>query len=148
MVKNLPANAVDVRDADSISLGWEDPVEEGKETFLVNPMHRGTWQSTVHRVPKSRTQLKQLSTHIQSKGNPALGEEKGTPYSLGAHRLSKEFIMHTNNNNRKVHSFPPVKLSDSQCRGSVFHNRLRCCRGKSGVFPSGGPIRPLPSSLA
>ena len=61
--------------------------------------------------------------------------------------MIKEFLIHTNNNNRKVHSFPPVKLSDAQCRGSVFHNRLYCWRGKSGMFPSGGPIRPLPSSL-
>ena len=151
VVKNLPANAVDVRDADSIpGLGRSHGGGQGNPlqySFLVNPMHRGTWHSTVHGVPKSQTRLKQLSTHTQSKGNPALGEEKGTPYSSGAHSLSKEFLMHTNNN-RKVHSLPPVKLSDSQCRGSVFHNRLRCWRGKSGVFPSGGPIRPLPSSLA
>ena len=31
MVMNLPANAEDVRDKDSI-LGWEDPLEEGMAT--------------------------------------------------------------------------------------------------------------------
>ena len=31
MVKNLPANAGDVRDASSIP-GWEDPLEEGMAT--------------------------------------------------------------------------------------------------------------------
>ena len=30
---------------------------------LENPMDRGAWQATVHRVAKSWTQLKQLSTH-------------------------------------------------------------------------------------
>ena len=29
---------------------------------LENPLDRGTWQATVHRVAKSRTRLKQLST--------------------------------------------------------------------------------------
>ena len=31
---------------------------------LENPMDRGTWQATVHRVVKSRTRLKQLSIYI------------------------------------------------------------------------------------
>ena len=30
---------------------------------LENPMDRGAWQATVHRVAKSRTQLKRLSMH-------------------------------------------------------------------------------------
>ena len=31
---------------------------------LENPMDRGAWQATVHRVTKSQTQRKQLSTHV------------------------------------------------------------------------------------
>ena len=31
--------------------------------YLENPMDRGAWQATVHRVAKSWTQLKRLSTH-------------------------------------------------------------------------------------
>ena len=31
---------------------------------LENPMDKGAWQATVHRVTKSRIQLKQLSMHI------------------------------------------------------------------------------------
>ena len=34
---------------------------------LGNPMDRGAWWATVHRVAKSWTRLKQLSTHIQTK---------------------------------------------------------------------------------
>ena len=30
---------------------------------LENPMDRGAWQATVHRVAKSQTQLKRLSVH-------------------------------------------------------------------------------------
>ena len=30
---------------------------------LENPMDRGAWHTTVHRIAMSRTELKQLSTH-------------------------------------------------------------------------------------
>ena len=68
MVKNLPANAGDVREVGSIP-GWgRSPVgEQGNPlqySFLENPMDRGAWQATVHRMAKSQTRLKQLSMHI------------------------------------------------------------------------------------
>ena len=49
------------------TLGWEDPLEEGMVThFSVPgwriPMDRGAWWATVHRVTKSQTWLKWLST--------------------------------------------------------------------------------------
>ena len=58
MVKNLPA----VRETRVPSLGWEDPLEEGKETYTNSlawriPMERGAWQATVHGVVKSWTWL-------------------------------------------------------------------------------------------
>ena len=34
-----------------------------QHSCLKNPMDRGAWQATVHRVTNSQTQLKQLSTH-------------------------------------------------------------------------------------
>ena len=48
------------------SLGQKDPLEEGmKYSLLENPMVRGSWQTAVHRVTNSWTQLKRLSTeHI------------------------------------------------------------------------------------
>ena len=65
--KNLPTNAGDKRDADSISGSGSSPGEgHGKPlqySCLENPMDRGTWRATVHRVPQSWTGLKQLSTH-------------------------------------------------------------------------------------
>ena len=59
MVKNLLANAGDVRDAGR-SLGREDPQERGMSnplqySCLENPMDRGDWQATVHGVAKSQT---------------------------------------------------------------------------------------------
>ena len=50
------------------SLGQEDPLEEEMATHssilcLENPMDRGAWWATVHRVAKSDTRLKQLGTH-------------------------------------------------------------------------------------
>ena len=59
MVKNLPANAGDLRDMGSIP-GQEDPLEEGSPlqySCLENPIERGAWWATVHRVTESWTQL-------------------------------------------------------------------------------------------
>ena len=45
------------------SLGLEDPLEHGnvlQYSCLENPMDRGAWWATVHRVTKSWTQLKHL----------------------------------------------------------------------------------------
>ena len=55
MVKNPPANAGDVRD-----LGQEDSPGGGHGSLLQyscleNPMDRGAWRATVHRVAKSWT---------------------------------------------------------------------------------------------
>ena len=55
VVKKLPANAGDVRDADSIpgSLlpggGHGNPLQY---SFLESPMGRGAWQATVHKSAK------------------------------------------------------------------------------------------------
>ena len=45
------------------SLGWEDPLEKEMATLLQyscleDPMDRGAWQATVHRVAKSWAGLK------------------------------------------------------------------------------------------
>ena len=67
VVKNLPAKAGDLRDADSIPGSRRSSgVENGNAlqySCLENPMDRRTWRVTVQRVTKSQTQLKQLSTH-------------------------------------------------------------------------------------
>ena len=66
MVKNLPANARDVRDMGSIP-GWGRSLGGGhgnplQYSCLENPMDSGAWWATVHGVTKSQTRLKRLST--------------------------------------------------------------------------------------
>ena len=59
MVKNLPANAGDARDTGSIPGSGRSPGEGDGNPFqyscLENPMDRGAWQATVHKVGKSHT---------------------------------------------------------------------------------------------
>ena len=69
VVKNLSANAGDIRDVDSMPRsgrssggGHSNPLQY---SCLENPMDRGTWMGTVHSVAKSETQLKQLSIQPQ-----------------------------------------------------------------------------------
>ena len=61
MVKNPPNNAGDIRDAGSIPGSERSPGEGNGSPLqysgLGNPMDRGAWQATGHRVTKSRTQL-------------------------------------------------------------------------------------------
>ena len=59
VVKNLPANAGDIRDMDLIpglgrfpGGGHGNPLQY---SCLENPMDRGAWQATVHWVSKSQT---------------------------------------------------------------------------------------------
>ena len=56
------------------SLGWEDTLEESMETHssirsLDNALDRGAWWTAVHRVAKSWTWLKWLSTHAHEVGH-------------------------------------------------------------------------------
>ena len=67
VVKNLPANAGDIRDSGSVP-GWERSLGGGhgnplQYSCLENPVDRRAWRATVHRVAKSQTQLNQLSMH-------------------------------------------------------------------------------------
>ena len=64
VVKNLPANAGDIRDVGSIpgsgrSPGGEhgNPLQYSRQE---NPMDSGAWRDIVHKVAQSRTRLKQL----------------------------------------------------------------------------------------
>ena len=59
MMRKLPANAGDVRDVGLISGsgrspggGQDNPLQY---SCLENPMGRGSWKATVHRVTKSQT---------------------------------------------------------------------------------------------
>ena len=66
-VKNSPANAGDIRDPVSIRVCGRSPGEGNgyplQYSCLENPVDRGNWQATLHRVAKVQTQLKQFSQH-------------------------------------------------------------------------------------
>ena len=67
-LKRLPA----MRETWVQSLGWEDFPGEGngnplQYSCLENPMDRGAWWATVHRVTKSWTRLSDFTFHFQEK---------------------------------------------------------------------------------
>ena len=59
MVKNSPANAGDIRDVGSIPGTGRSPggghSNPPQYSCLENPMDRGAWQATVHKVAQSQT---------------------------------------------------------------------------------------------
>ena len=66
-----------------LSLGWEDSLEKEMATHSSIlawriPMDRGAWWAIVHRVTKSQTQLKWLSTHLLPPV-PSLGASTAGP---------------------------------------------------------------------
>ena len=67
VVKDLSGNVGDVRDVGSIPGSGRSPGGGHGNPLqcfcLENPLDRGAWRATVHRVIQSRTRLKRLSTH-------------------------------------------------------------------------------------
>ena len=65
VVRNLPANSGDLRDACSIPGSGRSPGgghgNSLQYSCLENPMHRGAWWATVLRCTKNQIHLKQLS---------------------------------------------------------------------------------------
>ena len=72
MVKNASANAGEERDSGSIPWSGRSPGgghgNPLQYSCLENPTDRGSWWATVHRVAKSQTLLKRLSTHAHTSG--------------------------------------------------------------------------------
>ena len=66
-----------------LSLGWEDPLEEGMAThssILVwkIPMDRGAWWAAVHGVAKSRTRLSDQAQHSSGRrAGKGVGDQRG-----------------------------------------------------------------------
>ena len=72
VVKNLPANAGDVRNSGSIPGPGRSPGEGNgnplQYSCLENPMDRGAWQATVHGVTMSQTYIishyREIKSHM------------------------------------------------------------------------------------
>ena len=73
VVKNLLANARDLRDMGSIPGSRRSPGEGNDNPLqyscLENLMDRRAWRAIVYGVTKSQTQMKQLSIHTMNKEN-------------------------------------------------------------------------------
>ena len=75
VVKNLPANAGNIRDGGSIP-GSGRSLEEGMATHSSIlawriPIDRETWGATIHGVTQRRTGQKRLSMHTHTQGSIA-----------------------------------------------------------------------------
>ena len=66
VVKNLLAHAGDIKNTGSIPGSGRSPGgvlgNPLQYSCLENPVNRGVWRATVHRVAESQTRLKRLST--------------------------------------------------------------------------------------
>ena len=103
VVKNSPANAGDIRDEGLIpgsgrspGGGHSNPLQY---SCLENPMDRGAWQATVHRVTQIRTQLKFLNLHASKvQGSDTMGLENlsshvsSVPNSSWNYKMGTEII--------------------------------------------------------
>ena len=73
MVKNLPASARDIRDAGSLPGSGRSPGGGRGNPLqcscLENPMDRGAWWATGHRVTQSWTRPKGFSMHKCAHGS-------------------------------------------------------------------------------
>ena len=74
VIKNSLADAEDLRDMDSIPGSGRSPGGEHgsphQDSCLEDPMDRGAWQATVHRIAKSQTCLSDLSCmHTKEENN-------------------------------------------------------------------------------
>ena len=106
--KKLPTIAGDIRELGSVpGLGRSPGQGHGNPhqySCLENPMDRGIWWTTVHRVTKSRIQLKGLSTHMH-RCYPYSYENCpifGTTLQAGFQVLKDIFFMSFNRKNLSV----------------------------------------------
>ena len=98
VVKNLPANAGDIRDAGLIpglsrssGGGHGNPLQY---SCLENPKDRGAWQATIHGVAKSWTRLKQLTTRKHRLNSVAHGPSSFVACGIFADQGSNPSLLH------------------------------------------------------
>ena len=100
MVKNPATNAGDIRDMDSTpGLGRSPGGGYGnllQYSCLENPMDRGAWQATAHRVTQSRTQRSDfIHTHIKRTALSSPGFHTSSwANPLGSVSFSAQFAPH------------------------------------------------------
>ena len=103
MVKNPPANAGDVRGVGSIpGLGRSAGGGHGNPlqySYLENPLDRGAWRATVHRIVKRQTRLNRLSTHTSMENDAGTpGNKEGEDMSSAFKKLILQWRRHSMSN--------------------------------------------------
>ena len=101
VVKNPLANAGDARHVGSIpGLGRSPGGGLGntlRNFYLENPMDRGAWWATVHRVAKRQRQLKWLNvrvhTHMWSRMSDYVGDPQVSGQLLPSHPYCRKFAV-------------------------------------------------------
>ena len=100
VVKNLPVNAGDLRDAGSIPGSGRSPAGgHGNPLQYCRPenlMDRGTWWATVHRLVQSQTRLKQLNTHACKSQRHSTQNTGDSPIQGRGSTFSSFFTFFTN----------------------------------------------------
>ena len=132
VVKNLPANAGGL----GLIPGWgrspggghSNPVQF---SCLWNPMDRGAWWATIHRVAKSQTQLKWLSTHTDGKTpHSIINYPRGLDlWDLKPYHL--RWIQRSNNRNRVYNKCNALESSQNHC---LVHGKI-CLPWKQSLVP-------------
>ena len=129
MVKNPPANAVDIRDTGSIpGMGRSPGGGHGNPlqySCLENPMDRGAWRATVHGVAQSWTRLKQLSRHAHSRTIHSMLKPVGPCCSRREQEQTTVFL-----------AWGPVRRG--VCPGVGLERWLRCFAASWVLFYAGG----------
>ena len=90
MVKNLPANSGDIKDAGLTPVSGRFPGERNGNTlqysYLEYPMDRGAWRATVHGIAKSQIWLKRLRMHTCTPMNFG-GTKTFSPYHRNSPKI-------------------------------------------------------------
>ena len=109
-VKNLPANARDIRDMGLIpGLGRSARREHGNPlqySYLGNPKDRGAWRAMVHRVAKSQTWLKWLNTHTHTHTHSRRKVREKPPLLRGQWLMEKDWALVPQHGESSLDPFP------------------------------------------
>ena len=133
VVKNLPANAGDLRDAGlihglgrSLGGGHGNPLQY---SCLENPMDRGAWQATVHRVAKSWTWLKQLSTHTCTSQTISKILKRRDCFPNSLYKAIITLITKSNNENTQKENYRPMSLMNIHAKilNKTLANQIQKC---------------------
>ena len=97
MVKKLP----EMQETQGRSLVWDDPLGGGHGnplpySCLENPMDRGAWRATIHRVAKSQTQQATECSRAHTYTRTHIHPHTHTPaHTIGLHRVIASLVIHT-----------------------------------------------------